>query len=92
MDIYNIQYSVQALYVNLLYVIHPCDISPQLFSSDRSPQSSLKSHTWLRSTHTLLLHVNILSGHEGWGSEKETNKYFMNVNQLEQNRGPTKGK
>ena len=49
-------------------------ISPQLFSSDQSPQSSLKSHTWFCGTHALLLHTNIFSGHEGWGSEEDAKK------------------
>lgn len=53
-------------------------ISPQLFSSDPSPQSSLKSHTLLGSTHTLLLHSNIFSGHKGWGSVNE--KKWINEN------------
>lgn len=55
-----------------MYLWHICDVSPQLFSSDRSPQSSLKSHTWVGSTHTLLLHTNAPSGHKGWTSEKKT--------------------
>lgn len=52
------------------------DVSPQFLSSDQSPQSSLKSHTRLCSTHTLLLHTNVLGGHEGSGSERETTKTF----------------
>lgn len=49
-------------------------ISPQLFSSDPSPQSSLKSHTLLGSTHALLLHSNIFSGHKGCGSVNKKKK------------------
>lgn len=57
-------------------------ILPQLLSSDLSPQSSLKSHTWLRSTHTLLLHVNIFAGHKGCGSGNKIEITCVNVNQL----------
>lgn len=80
--------SLQAVYVYEFTVLahnlpfNICYISPQLFSSDLSPQSSLKSHTWLLSTHTLLLHMNMFSGHIGWGSEKHTKIKFMNVIQL----------
>lgn len=51
-------------------------VSPQSFSSDLSPQSSLKSHTRLASTHTLLLHLNMLSGHPRSGSAKESSFCF----------------
>lgn len=58
-------------FIVLLQTVFCISISPQLFSSDPSPQSSLKSHTLLGSTHTLLLHSNIFSGHKGWGSVNE---------------------
>lgn len=61
-----------------------CRSSPQSFSSDRSPQSSLKSQTWLGSIHALLLHMNVFSEHD-WGSTKEIQNFEVNRNLIKIN-------